>query len=187
MFSITFFYMPGIPVAYEIKIDEIRDANLIEVEIVNESDHIGREISNNVLSAYNLSRIIKFCTWTSGFLSLIYCTYNFYFLIPLLITICGWFGADKYSFFLSSIYFLYLISTTIAKTYLFFSEYFSIDISFRGDYTFELILVCLSGLINICLTCQVVNFMIVLGELDDITISRLKKGQIGNLKRIGVV
>ena len=107
--------MSGIPVAYEINIDdidinEVRDANLVDVELVSESDHIGTEISNNVIYAYNLSRGIKMCIWTSGFLSLLYCTYNLYFLIPLLITICGWFGADTYSFALTSIYLLVLFN-----------------------------------------------------------------------------
>ena len=84
MFCIKFFYMSGIPVAYEINIDdidinEVRDANLVDVELASESDHIGTEISNNVIYAYNLSRGIKMCIWTSGFLSLLYCTYNYIF------------------------------------------------------------------------------------------------------------
>ena len=192
MFTIKFFYMSGIPVAYEINIDDIdvsviRDSNLVDVELPRESDHIGTEISNNVISAYNLSRGIKMCIWTSGFLSLLYCTYNFYFLIPLLITICGWFGADTYSIALTSIYLLYTISFTVSQSYLVFSQFSSLDASQRSNYSFLLFLVCLTFFINMWLILILIKFLLVLNKLDSNILTRLKKRQIGNLRRINVV
>ena len=89
--------MSGIPVAYEINIDdidinEVRDANLVDDDLPSESDHIGTEISNNVIRAYNLSRGIKMCIWTSGFLSLLYCTPALMFLYNLYKILCCYFA-----------------------------------------------------------------------------------------------
>ena len=178
--------MSGIPVAYEVNVDDLSDPKFIDVEI-NEGTPIQSELSNNVNKTYNMSRMIKFCTCSSGLLYLIYCIYNPYFLFPFFITITGWYGANNYSKSLSIIYLIYLISTTISRLFIFITLFLNYEPSLKKTLYVEMFIVILGSLINIWLILQVIKFITYLTELDDITIKRLCNGQIGNLKKVYVI
>ena len=78
--------MSRIPVAKEITIDDYSDPTFVTVDLTDEGQHIGVNVSENIIKAFNLSKTIKLVTYTSCFLSLILCTFNIYFLLPLLVT-----------------------------------------------------------------------------------------------------
>lgn len=183
--------MSGIPVAYEINIDEIsideiRDSNLVDVNLDNEHN-IDNENSYYVIRAYNLSKAIKMTIWSSAFLSLLYCTYNYYFLIPLLLNVCGWMGAQGYSIPLVATYLLYVVSFTTTQCYIVFSHFISLNVTQRKNFSFLVFIVTLTFFINMWLILILIKFLFVLNKLDSIILSRLKKGQIGNLRRVNVV
>ena len=81
--------MSGIPVAYEVNIDDLRDPELVDIEFITESQPINGEISRNIREAYKLSKLIKMITYSSVVLSLVLFLFNIYFLIPLLVTMVG--------------------------------------------------------------------------------------------------
>ncbi len=176
--------MSGIPVAYEVNIDDLREHQLVDIEFITESQPINGEISRNIKEAYDLSKTIKMITYTSAILSLILCTFNIYFLIPLFVTLVGWFGADQYSKSLSILYVMYLFLVTAVRDYLFMSVFLYYEPSKRGDLYFEMFVVCLSSLINLWLITRVLKFINVIDKLDYTTLERLYRGQLGNTRRV---
>ena len=179
--------MSGIPVAYEVNIDDLREPQLVDIEFITESQPINGEISRNIKQAYELSKTIKMITYSSAVLSLILCTFNIYFLIPLLITLVGWFGADQYSKALSILYIMYLFLVTAVRDYIFMSVFLDYEPSKRGDLYFEMFVVCLSSLINLWLITRVLKFINVIDKLDYTTLERLYRGQLGNTRRVSSV
>tara|TARA_Y100000591_G_scaffold161562_1_gene139200 strand:- start:5363 stop:5905 length:543 start_codon:yes stop_codon:yes gene_type:complete len=178
--------MSGIPVAYEVNIDDLRDPELVDVEFIAEAQPISGEISRKIKEAYNLSKTIKMITYSSAVLSLILCTFNIYFLIPLLVTTVGWCGADQYSKSLSIIYIMYLFLVTAVRDYVFMTVFLNYEPSQRGDLYFEMFVVCLSSLINLWLITRVLKFINVIDQLDYTTLDRLYRGQIGNIRRVAI-
>ncbi len=179
--------MSGIPVAYEVNIDDLREPQLVDIEFITESQPINGEISRNIKEAYELSKTIKMITYTSAILSLILCTFNIYFLIPLLVTLVGWFGADQYSKSLSILYVMYLFLVTAVRDYIFMSVFLNYEPSKRGDLYFEMFIVCLSSLINLWLITRVLKFINVIDKLNYTTLERLYRGQLGNTRRVSSV
>ena len=151
--------MSGIPVAYGVNMDDMRDPEFIDVEFIEQSQPISGEISRNIREAYYLSRTIKVITYSSAILSLVLCTFNIYFLIPLLVTLVGWFGADQYSKALSIIYAVYLFLVTAARDYVFMSVFLDYEPSKRGDLYIEMFVICLSSLVNIWLITRIIKFI----------------------------
>lgn len=176
--------MSRIPVAKEINIDEYSDPKFVTVDLFDEGQHIGVNISENIIEAFNLSKTIKFVTYTSCFLSLILCIFNLYFFIPFFITMVGWFGADHYSKGLSIVYTMYLILVTCVRDYVFFYEFLNYEPSNKGDLYFEMIVICINTMVNLWLIVKVIQFINILDTLDDITKERLYNGQIGNVRRV---
>ena len=179
--------MSGIPVAYEVNIDDLRDPELVDIEFIEQSHPINGEISKNIREAYYLSRTIKMITYSSAILSLVLSTFNIYFLIPLLVTLVGWVSAHQYSKALSIVYVLYLFLVTAARDYVFMSVFLEYEPSKRGDLYIEMFVICLSSLVNIWLITRIIKFINILGDLDYTTRERLYRGQIGNIRRVSFV
>ena len=179
--------MSRIPIAEEVNIDELRNPEFVDVEFITQSHPINGEISRNIKEAYDLSKTIKMITYSSAILSLILCTFNIYFLIPLLVTLVGWFAADQYSKSLSILYIMYLFLVTAARDYVFMSVFLDYEPSKRGDLYFEMFIVCLSSLINLWLITRVLKFINVIDKLNYTTLERLYRGQLGNTRRVSSV
>ena len=179
--------MSRIPIAEEVNIDDLRNPEFVDVEFITQSHPINGEISRNIKQAYELSKTIKMITYSSAILSLILCTFNIYFLIPLLVTLVGWFGADQYSKSLSILYIMYLFLVTAARDYVFMSMFLHYEPSKRGDLYFEMFIVCLSSLINLWLITRVLKFINVIDKLNYTTLERLYRGQLGNTRRVSSV
>ena len=178
--------MSGIPVAYEVNIDDLRDPEFVDIEFINESLPINGEISRNIREAYKLSKTIKMITYSSAVLSLVLCLFNIYFLIPLLVTVVGWFGADQYSRALCITYIMYLFLVTVIRDYLFMLVFLDYKPSKRGDLYVEMFIICLSSLVNMWLIMRVFKFINVIDKLDYTTLERLYRGQIGNIRRVNI-
>ena len=177
--------MTKIPVAHEVNIHEI-SPQLVDINF-DEGQHIGENISDNITTAYNLSKTIKLVTYTSSFLSIILCVFNLYFIVPFLITAVGWCGADQYSRALSIVYTIYLILATIFRDVVFFNTFLNYEPSKKGDLYFEMIVICLNTMINLYLIIKVIKFINILEKLDEITKERLYRGQIGNIRQVYVI
>ena len=150
----------------------------VDVEFIEQSQPINGDISESIRKIYNLSKTIKIITYLSAIFSFTLCAFNIYFLIPILVTVIGWYGAHQYNKTLSIIYVIYLFLVTLLRGYIFMTVFLNYEPSKKGDLYFEMIIVSLSSIVNLLLMIQVTKFINLIEELNYITRERLYRGQI---------
>ena len=84
------------------------------------------EISNDMIKTYNYRRSVMWFSGIDIFFSAIYCLYQPYFLIPLMIAFTGYYGAKKYNVRLVQCYFLYCVLVNIIGRVAYFFVYYQL-------------------------------------------------------------
>ena len=77
--------------------------------------HITISISDDMLLAVSLSKTIKWLTLFDGIISFIYSIYNMWFLIPLIISITGYYGAKNFSKRYVNVYLVYTLVNSFTR------------------------------------------------------------------------
>lgn len=142
-------------------------------------------ITEDMKTAYSLSKTTKFlCLIDFGF-SLIYAFSNPYFLIPVLISLSGWWGAKNYSMCQVFLYLIYTLMTNIARV-AFTGAYYTNPLNRQGisDFAFGLdIVITIIGFLLGMWICKIIyKFYAAIKDLTDDEISTLK-----NLRKTIVV
>ena len=176
-----FLYMSGVPVIYDISVNRInRVSNTDYIIPINSGEYtaLSGEISTNMKKACYLSKEIKILTYISIFFSLCLSFFSPYFLIPIVISLVGWFGAHHYTKSACIVYILYLILITFVRDYFFMYKFLDYSPSKRGDLYIEMILICISSMINIWVVMRVIVFVNIISDFDYNILERLYENKI---------
>ena len=110
---------------------------------------VNTEVTNDMVKTFSLARTVKFLATIDMFFSFIYCFYNPWFFIPLLMALFGYQGAIKFNTSYTFIYATYVVLELFIKTGTFFHDYFGLTDDDKADNLFNVILVILSALVSI--------------------------------------
>ena len=113
-------------------------------------------ISDNMIKTYNYRRSVMWFSGIDIFFSAIYCLYQPYFLIPLLIAFTGYQGAKKYNVRLVQCYFVYCVLVNIiGRVAYFFVYYHNLDGESKQAHAFDFAWIILSTAISIWV-CEII-------------------------------
>lgn len=157
--------------------------------ITDDCQHFGDNvISDKMLRAYALSHTIRWCAFIDFIMSLLYCFYgNYYFFIPIILSISGWYGAVRYNSYLTGVYLFYIFAYTFAKDYFFFYEFLNSEVKNRHLFLTPMILVCMNTLINIWIMKLIFSFNNIISKFDETIIYRLAENRIVGVKKVYVL
>tara|TARA_A100001234_G_scaffold201951_1_gene195008 strand:- start:9 stop:572 length:564 start_codon:yes stop_codon:yes gene_type:complete len=113
-------------------------------------------ISDNMIRTHNYKRSVMWFSGIDIFFSMIYCLYNPYFFIPLVIAFTGNYGARKYNICMVKFYFMYCVLVNIfGRLSYAVSTYVLMDNKEKDLYTFDFVWVLISTAISIWV-CEII-------------------------------
>ena len=134
-------------------------------------------ITEDMKTAYSLSRTTKFLCLIDLCFSLLYAFSNPYFLIPVIISLVGWWGAKNYSMCQVFVYLIYTLMMNIARV-AFTAAYYSNPVNREGITDFVLgldILITIVGFLLGMWICKIIyKFYASMKDLTDDEIHTLK-------------
>ncbi len=126
------------------------------------------DIRDDMIKTYNYRRSVMWFSGIDIFFSAIYCLYQPYFLIPLLIALTGYYGAKNYNVRLVQCYFVYCVLVNIiGRLSYFFVYYHSLDGQSRQEHVFDFIWVMLCTVISIWICEIIYKFIKYYGKLNE--------------------
>ena len=131
-------------------------------------------VTDDMIKTYSLARTIKLLTIIDMFFSFMYCFYNPWFFIPLLLAISGYMGAVKFNANYIFLYATYLILEVFIKSSIFFAAYASLSNDEKADHLFNVILVILSIFISIWIISVLFKFIKLLNNLTLLELDHLR-------------
>ena len=135
---------------------------------------VNTEITNDMVKTFNLSRTVKFLAMVDMFFSFIYCFYNPWFFIPLLMALFGYQGAFRFNANYTFIYATYVVLDLFIKTGTFFYDYFGLTDEDKAEHLFNVILVILSALISIWIIDILYKFIKFMNKLTLLELDHLR-------------
>jgi hypothetical protein len=151
--------------------------------IINEIPEVS--ITEDMKTAYSLSRTTKFLCLIDFCFSLMFAFSNPYFFIPVIISLSGWWGAKNYSMCLVFLYLVYTLMTNIARV-AFTAAFYSNPINRKGITDLGLgvdIMITVIGFLLGMWICKIIyKFYVSIKDLTSDEINTLK-----NLRRAIVV
>ncbi len=147
-------YVTAVPVTVPIRVPQVPVPQL--------------DISDDMIKTYNYRRSVMWFSGIDIFFSAIYCLYQPYFLIPLLIAFTGYHGAKKYNVRLVQCYFVYCVLVNIiGRLAYFFVYYHSLDGQSQQQHVFDFIWVMLATVISIWICEIIYKFIKYYGKLNE--------------------
>ena len=134
----------------------------------------GMAVTDDMIKTYSLARTIKLLTIIDMFFSFMYCFYNPWFFIPLLLAISGYMGAVKFNANYIFLYATYVVLDVFAKSVIFFVSYASLSNDEKADHLFNVILVILSIFISIWIISVLFKFIKLLNKLTLLELDHLR-------------
>ena len=133
-------------------------------------------ISDNMIKTYNYRRSVMWFSGIDIFFSAIYCLYQPYFLIPLMIAFTGYYGAKKYNVRLVQCYFLYCVLVNIiGRVAYFFVYYHNLDGQSKQEHAFDFAWIMISTVISIWVCEIIYKFIKYYGKLSEREVIFLKQ------------
>ena len=133
-------------------------------------------ISDNMIKTYNYRRSVMWFSGIDIFFSAIYCLYQPYFLIPLMIAFTGYYGAKKYNVRLVQCYFLYCVLVNIiGRVAYFFVYYHNLDGQSKQEHAFDFAWIMISTVISIWVCEIIYKFIKYYGKLSEREVLFLKQ------------
>ena len=136
------------------------------------------EITENMVKTFSLARTVKFLTMIDMFFSFIYCFYNPWFFIPLLMAIFGYQGAKKFNANYIFVYATYVVLELFLKTVTFFIGYVNLSNDEKSEHLFNVILIILSGIISVWIIDILYKFIKNLNKLTLLELDHLRNNGI---------
>lgn len=134
-------------------------------------------LTNNAILAYNLAKSVKLFSMIDAFFCLIYSSYNFYYFIPFLLCLFGYYGAKNYNNNYTRIYLFYCVCNLISKliVWSYMIYYSTIDDS-NYDYVGFTLFSWISILIEMYIVRMAYKYYDALDKLTD--------GELGAIKEL---
>jgi hypothetical protein len=129
---------------------------IVATPVANEIQQV--TITEDMKTAYSLSRTTKFLCLIDFCFSFLFAVSNPYFFIPVVISILGWWGAKNYSMCQVFLYLIYTLMTNIARV-AFTAVYYSNPINRQGitDFVIGLdILITIIGFLLGMWICKII-------------------------------
>ena len=138
----------------------------------------GMTVTNDMIKTFSISRTVKFLTMIDMFFSFIYCFYNPWFFIPLLMAIFGYQGAKKFNANYIFVYATYVVLELFLKTVTFFIGYVNLSNDEKSEHLFNVILIILSGIISVWIIDILYKFIKNLNKLTLLELDHLRNNGI---------
>jgi len=135
---------------------------------------VNTEITNDMVKTFNLARTVKFLAIVDMFFSFIYCFYNPWFFIPLLMALFGYQGAFRFNANYTFIYATYVVLDLFIKTGTFFHDYLALTDEDKSEHLFNVIIVILSALISIWIIDILYKFIKLINKLTLLELDHLR-------------
>jgi len=161
-----------VPVYVPTEDEVVQQAYVIGPTVVPEVS--GMAVTDDMIKTYSLARTIKLLTIIDMFFSFMYCFYNPWFFIPLLLAISGYMGAVKFNANYIFLYATYVVLDVFAKSAIFFASYASLSNDEKADHLFNVILVILSIFISIWIINVLFKFIKLLNKLTLLELDHLR-------------
>ena len=127
-------------------------AHIVEQPHIIETGQIIHEtsitITDDMVKTYSIARTVKILAIIDMVFSAIYCIYNPWFFISLIIAYTGYYGAKTFKENYTFIYASYIIIDAIFKPAIFFWYYATLSNNEKSDHLFNVILIILSFMIS---------------------------------------
>ena len=133
------------------------DDNFIDIELGNNN------LSDKIITAYSLSRTVKWLAIIDIVFSVLIGLYNYYFLIPLMCAAFGYYGAIKFNKNYINIYLIYNILNIILRTV--YTVYMIVQLNGDNNYNFSIFISILCILIEFWILRIIYKFNKALSEL----------------------
>ena len=144
----------------------IEDQNLVYAEVVTVNDR-EHNVTENMLKAYNLGQSVIMFAIIDVFFSILYAVLNYWFFIPILLALCGYYGAKNYNKCLTFIYGgnIFLVNAVRVgySSYL----YYNLSGDDKSQYTYSFVLIVLCGLIGLWIAKIICKFYSSLNKLNE--------------------
>ena len=128
-------------------------------------------ITDDMVKTYSIARTVKILAIIDMFFSAIYCLYNPWFLLPLMIAYSGYHGAKHFKHNLICVYGTYIIIDAVFKPAVFFWTYATLSNDEKSVHLFNVILIILSFMISMWILDIVFKFY---KSLEKLTEEQLK-------------
>ena len=138
----------------------------------------GMTVTNDMIKTFSIARTVKFLTMIDMFFSFIYCFYNPWFFIPLLMAIFGYQGAKKFNANYIFVYATYVVLELFLKTVTFFIGYVNLSNDEKSEHLFNVILIILSGIISVWIIDILYKFIKNLNKLTLLELDHLRNNGI---------
>ena len=125
----------------------------------------GMTVTNDMIKTFSIARTVKFLTMIDMFFSFIYCFYNPWFFIPLLMAIFGYQGAKKFNANYIFVYATYVVLELFLKTVTFFIGYVNLSNDEKSEHLFNVILIILSAIISVWIIDILYKFIKLINKL----------------------
>ena len=160
-----------VPVYVPTEGEVVQQAYVISPTVVPEVS--GMTVTDDMIKTFSLARTVKFLTVIDMFFSFMYCFYNPWFFIPLLIAISGYRGAVTFNANYIFLYATYVILEVLTKSAIFFVAYASLSNDERANHLFNVILVILSIFISIWILDVLYKFIKFINKLTHLELEHL--------------
>ena len=134
----------------------------------------GMTVTNDMIKTFSIARTVKFLTMIDMFFSFIYCFYNPWFFIPLLMAIFGYQGAKKFNANYIFVYATYVVLELFLKTVTFFIGYVNLSNDEKSEHLFNVILIILSGIISVWIIDILYKFIKLINKLTLLELDHLR-------------
>ena len=138
----------------------------------------GMTVTNDMIKTFSIARTVKFLTMIDMFFSFIYCFYNPWFFIPLLMAIFGYQGAKKFNANYIFVYATYVVLELFLKTVTFFIGYVNLSNDEKSEHLFNVILIILSAIISVWIIDILYKFIKNLNKLTLLELDHLRNNGI---------
>ena len=163
-------------------------AHIVNQPYVIETGQIVQEtsiqITDDMIKTYSIARTVKILAIIDMFFSAIYCLYNPWFLLPLMIAYSGYHGAKHFKHNLICVYGTYIIIDAVFKPAVFFWTYATLSNDEKATHLFNVILIILSFMISMWILDIVFKFY---NSLEKLTEEQLKYLREAGVPRTRVV
>tara|TARA_B100000073_G_scaffold342345_1_gene345281 strand:+ start:616 stop:1164 length:549 start_codon:yes stop_codon:yes gene_type:complete len=160
-----------VPVYVPTEGEVVQQAYVVTPTVVPEASSM--TITDDMIKTYSLARTVKLLTLIDMFFSFMYCFYNPWFFIPLLIAISGYRGAVTFNANYIFLYATYVILEVLIKSAIFFAAYASLSNDERANHLFNVILVILSIFISIWILDVLYKFIKFINKLTHLELEHL--------------
>ena len=152
-------------------------AQPIQPQIISAVPHPNpTRLTNNAIMAYNLAKSVKIFAMVDAFFCFIYSVYNFYYFIPFLLCLFGYYGAKNYNKNYTRIYLFYCVLNLISKIIVWsFMMYYSTTDDTNYDYAGFTFFSWISILIEMYIVRMAHKYYKALNKLTDEEVGAIKE------------